>query len=1183
MTERVGVIEYIVRADLSDILSSTNALDRNLSRTERSFGQVDRAAAQVSGTLSRLSTIAISVVSALAVDRIIKYADAWTIVGNKVTNYLKDGQNLVDVQNEIFKTAQQSSTPLQAVATLYGRLEPATRGLVNSGEELMKITGTINKAFVVSGANAQESANAIVQLSQALGVGALRSEEFNSVNEQGPRIMQGIADYMGVARGELKNLAGQGKITTAVIIGAMQQMSSSVDAEFSKMNSTFEMKGTQALNNLTKSLGSNADVQKAVSTIGDVMLSLSGNIDTVVKAGEGLALLYGARLVGAMASATVETVKSAAASHATAIANSAQAESALASAAAEVRRAEAARFSITTQVGLAEASYAAAKAAGVESSAEVKLALANEASIKTQIAQIQSEKQLEIQRLKSQISSQGLIATSTRMAEVRQAEVALNARLATAEAETSAAREAAARREAAIQAELNKLKALERGARLAVTEAKVAETGATNLLAAANERASLATRTLTGVMGLLGGPTGILMIVGASIYYYINAINEAKQANVDFSSSLDTSISALEKMNEVQLVAAKYKLTEALETQTKAFKEQEEAVRKLEGQQKSLLNLPLDRVREGTYEYDRLNEVQKNLAIETEKLQSKETDLSQTRSRLYAVLQTLNGATAQNAVELRKSGNEAGFAAKMNQGLNEILKTQNEIKNAPSLMVKPIKPNSKEFDERKAQLLAQQQIEKNYGTAIAARAAEEEKARQAGITDPAEIKKLADLAEQNWKLSDSRKDGAKSAKLEASEAKKAATERENINQTLREASLETEQLRDQYSKLKIKEDGTVDSTVTLTQKSAELAAQRQLNKKAIDDDVRALAAELIAQDQLKQKYDAQIKAAQERNRLSKEFNPVGGVTTDYQKQLKDLQTYQQQVQLSEQETLAIKEGLNYQYEQNRLAAAETYFAAQSAGNAFMMDSLNALGSASTSALSGLLSGTMSVTEAMQNFANVILNQAVGALVEVGLNYVKNMILADTMAAAEKARQAASGAALAASVTAQVGMTTALAAQAAFASTAAIPIVGPAAAPAAAGAAATAAQALGSPAIPLASIAGARRYGGPVNPGSLYKVNEGGAPEMFKSGADQYMLANSRGEVVSNSDATNSGSGVTINVNNSIADTASVSTSYDEASKTVTLAINAVAQQLASRTGPVSKGLAAGWNVNGRTA
>ena len=100
---------------------------------------------------------------------------------------------------------------------------------------------------------------------------------------------------------------------------------------------------------------------------------------------------------------------------------------------------------------------------------------------------------------------------------------------------------------------------------------------------------------------------------------------------------------------------------------------------------------------------------------------------------------------------------------------------------------------------------------------------------------------------------------------------------------------------------------------------------------------------------------------------------------------------------------------------------------------------------------------------------------------------------------------------------------------------------------------------------------------------MYPVNEGGAPEMLTVGAKQYLMPNARGEVVSNSDATGGSGGITFIVNNNASNVVSTTQSYDESTKTVTLAVNEVARQLATRTGPVSKGLQGGYNVSGRTS
>jgi hypothetical protein len=74
----------------------------------------------------------------------------------------------------------------------------------------------------------------------------------------------------------------------------------------------------------------------------------------------------------------------------------------------------------------------------------------------------------------------------------------------------------------------------------------------------------------------------------------------------------------------------------------------------------------------------------------------------------------------------------------------------------------------------------------------------------------------------------------------------------------------------------------------------------------------------------------------------------------------------------------------------------------------------------------------------------------------------------------------------------------------------------------------------------------------VASGNLYRVNEGGAPEIFNAaGGKQYMMPNSRGEVVSNKDATAQGgtpAAPVVNVNNYSGAPAAASAKFSEADK-----------------------------------
>ena len=107
-----------------------------------------------------------------------------------------------------------------SVAQLYGRLRPL--GLELS--EIETVYNGFNTAAALTGATASESAGALLQLSQALGAGALRGEEFNSIAEQAPAVLQAIGNELEVPIGQLKQLAKDGALTSAVLIRALKRV-----------------------------------------------------------------------------------------------------------------------------------------------------------------------------------------------------------------------------------------------------------------------------------------------------------------------------------------------------------------------------------------------------------------------------------------------------------------------------------------------------------------------------------------------------------------------------------------------------------------------------------------------------------------------------------------------------------------------------------------------------------------------------------------------------------------------------------------------------------------------------------------------------------------------------------------------------------------------------------------------
>lgn len=370
--------------------------------------------------------------------------------------------------------------------------------------------------------------------------------------------------------------------------------------------------------------------------------------------------------------------------------------------------------------------------------------------------------------------------------------------------------------------------------------------------------------------------------------------------------------------------------------------------------------------------------------------------------------------------------------------------------------------------------------------------------------------------------------GAQSAAT--SEAKKSATEQENIANKL-------EQLR-QKSLL------TAESTRELSREQSILAAQQSLGKGATQEQIN-LAGQYAAKawdnaNALKAQAEAEkkrVEAAKGFAALKSQTSPMFAVETNYQKDLAALNAYAvaypQKIAEVEQARAAIEE----QYRQQRLDAMWQEWSQQNAATQAAAAAFDAFGQTASNALTGVLTGSMSVSDALQSIGSTVLNAVINSFVQMGVEWLKSVIMgqvgmtaASTMAATQAQIIAAAMAPAAAMTSLATSGANAIPAQAGIVSTVGV------------------AKAM--------SVAGALKNGGPAQAGAMYQVGENNLPEIFQaSNGNQYMIPGDSGKVISNKDLTGSGgSGVVIYnsvVNNSSQATATT-TATDNGDGSVTI-------------------------------
>lgn len=1171
-----GSIVYEVDMDTAKLLAARrevdaalNGLGGNMGRLEASINRTERSVGSMERSMSSLTGVAKGLAAALSVQQVAEWGNEWVNVSNKLANSVRATEQLSDVTQRVFDISQNTMSSLSATATLYGRLERATRSAGASTQDLITLTSTINKGLAVSGATTEEASSTMTQLSQALASGVLRGEEFNSISENGSRLAVALADSLGVTIGQLRAMAAEGKLTTEVVVNGLLKQSDAIAKEFANTTMTMGQALTIATNNITKFVGESSTVSTGIKAFNSSVISLSQNLETISSVISVLAVVMGSRFAGALAMATAAKVKDTAATIAAAKASELAAKDAELEAAAKLRLANVEKTATIQALQLAEGRLSTLRATQASVASEVQLAEAEAASIRTTIAQIESEKLLETQRLKAQITEQGRIATATRMAQLQQASVALNARLAAAEAATAEARAAAiASAEASVSA-----------ARLAAADATGVATAANGRYIASQEASVVASRAastslglLRGALGLIGGPAGVAMLAGAAIFYFYQKAQQAKQESIDLADKLDGVISKMREMNQTQLQGTIADLNTSIRNQVDNLNDlrnaHQENVNQLYNARQAMSNAT-----EGSWAYNSASEsvaeLQDKVARSARDVDTAETKLSRTKSTLGVAQAQLSGNLSQGIDLLRRDGHEAGVAAGlMNQFGNalDFASRQKDKFNSSSLKVERPK-NVQDYLDK---LLDQVEVESEIDERKRAQLKVEKEIRALGGDDAA-VNLARQRAAAEYDAQKAQQALKKEASAAASEQKKAASQAESVAQKLERLKQQSEMVADST-----REMGREQAILTAQQslgkgatsaqiaQAGEYAAKRwdtanaikaqaaaekllpeaQENasyKQDLQDLNTALAAKKISQEQYSATSErieathqanlAKIRANQAvtpQQQAAGTVDPVQQLANENAQKLALIQQFEQQKTITEQQGLALRNAANTVYEQQRTAAMWELFKNQSAGNEMLATTFESLAGNASNAFTGIITGSMSSQEAMQSLASNALNSLINGFVQMGVEWVKSAITGSTAQISATAATTSAAVAGTATTTA-ASVSSAAATTAAWTPAAIVASIGSFGGAAAIGiGAVVAAMALSS------GLAGKRKNGGPVSAGGLYQVGESGLPEIYQaSNGRQYMIPGDNGSVISNKDLQGgaSGGGVVINIQN----------------------------------------------------
>ncbi|EMJ9776460.1 tape measure protein [Morganella morganii] len=1087
----VGEIVYQVQMDVAQLLTSQRQLDQRLRSMEGGFDRTARSVNETESAMFSLSKAAALVTSALSAGAIIHAVDEWGQMAARIKMALNsvegDVERYSEIQERFLEVSNRNGKAIETVQALYAGSATSMKELGYNTTQTVDYIESLSSAFTANATGAQQTESAMTALNRAMVVGVLKGNDWHSVLNATPSIINDIAKELSRLRGgmkvtenDVKKMAMESGISMKLFADAVINARTENNALADSMDNTVADGFTKLANSAKAYFGELNQGLGVTRSISAGFAVLSDNFDKVAAAAMIAATVVGARYVGALSSSIKTKVADAAAS-----------------------------------VKQVVASRSAAIAVRDETQAKINSLTAERARI---------------------IANNQWMATQS--AINRQMGLSISYQR---EYQANAARIAAIDSQMAV--------------------AKVQLAAATSQASIANRAYAASLTALKGGLALIGGPMGAAMLAGAAVYYFFQKAEEAKRSAHEFADSLNGLRSSMDKLTRTGLSAKIAEAKDQLDTLTQAQKEAEEEVKNLNTAYKAYS----DGVWHLGSTQEKLETISRKLAKAEENLERVQNDRSKTINFIGAAQAQLNGELLRGEDLLKREAgtslpNAAAALRAYGLDLDNATKAKQKF-NAESLQI--------QWSDAGADL--KKQLEREIKVANAPNEVEKRKlqvgfyAEDKGISG-AEAEKLAELAAKAGEASEAKKTGIKTSREAVAEAKKEATEAEKLKQKITDlanatkvAELETKGLSreaavlEAVQKLGKKATSAQIAEITelagkeydLTQKIKDRKEAFEQNPQAKADQDMKLASEqlerqlkgdLITEEQY-QKRSIELKAEHARKtaeinaksavtpvqEMAAQVDPVQALANENAQKLALIKDYMNQRVITEQQGLALMNAANKEYDEQRTAAQWQLLSQQSLGYDMLTSAVDSLSGNASNAITGLITQTMSWSDAARSLGNTMLNSVVNSIVQVGVEMAKNFILGQTLGVATQAANASAAVA---------GGAAALAAWTPAAIAASIATMG--AASASGLGAYTAAQATGaatSIGMKALTIAGARKDGGPVSAGEMYRVGEGGKPEIFKaSNGNQYMIPGDNGKVISNRDIGGGQIPVTVNIN-----------------------------------------------------
>ena len=278
--------------DMSDFVGGVGDGKEKVKELNAELAKTGDKAEEAAGGLGKIGTVLAGFATLSFAKSLLDTADAMQSINSQVRQVTSSETEYLSVQRQLLEVANNTRASLESTSSLYVSTSRALKDYGYTQQEILQFTEATNNAMTIGGVQAEQQAAALLQLSQALGSGVLQGDEFKSIAEAAPILLDTIAEYMGKSRAEIKKLGSEGELTADVLFKAISGASEKFGEQAAKMPMTMGQALTVFSNNWQSMISKLLNDSGAMSGIASIIKMIADNLNLVVPivAGFGVAV-----------------------------------------------------------------------------------------------------------------------------------------------------------------------------------------------------------------------------------------------------------------------------------------------------------------------------------------------------------------------------------------------------------------------------------------------------------------------------------------------------------------------------------------------------------------------------------------------------------------------------------------------------------------------------------------------------------------------------------------------------------------------------------------------------------------------------------------------------------------------------------------------------------------------------